>query len=133
MNGNQKAALYQAQRTTINVAAELAKGVVDHPEMPSTVPLYVRERVLRAVTNADEHCRQLAHKLKEASEGIGHVVMDLDAVERLIAAGDALRAELNPPDKNCSCHISPPCNNCVEFESQRMAISDWDEAKAALL
>ena len=30
----------------------------------------------------------------------------------------------NVPDKNCSCHISPPCNDCVEFDALREAIED---------
>jgi hypothetical protein len=25
----------------------------------------------------------------------------------------------NVPDKNCSCHISPPCNDCVTYSHQR--------------
>ena len=34
-----------------------------------------------------------------------------------------------PPDRNCSCHISPPCGDCVDFSSIRGAIED---AKAAI-
>jgi hypothetical protein len=30
----------------------------------------------------------------------------------------------NVPVKNCSCHISPPCNDCVEFAALREAIED---------
>ena len=28
------------------------------------------------------------------------------------------------PDKNCSCHISPPCSDCTEFAALREAIED---------
>lgn len=28
-----------------------------------------------------------------------------------------------PPDRNCSCHISPPCNDCVDYAGLREAFS----------
>jgi len=34
-----------------------------------------------------------------------------------------------PPAPNCSCHVSPPCNDCVEYGALREAIA---EAKKAL-
>jgi hypothetical protein len=34
-----------------------------------------------------------------------------------------------PPDSNCSCHINPPCNDCVEWSGLR----EWFEAASALL
>jgi hypothetical protein len=27
----------------------------------------------------------------------------------------------DPPDRDCSCHISPPCNDCVEYSGWRAA------------
>jgi predicted nuclease with TOPRIM domain len=27
--------------------------------------------------------------------------------------------EINPPERNCSCHISPPCSDCVDHEHAR--------------
>jgi hypothetical protein len=35
-----------------------------------------------------------------------------------------------PPEANCSCHISPPCNDCVENWGLREAFSDAKEAIA---
>lgn len=29
-----------------------------------------------------------------------------------------------PPERNCSCHIAPPCSDCVEYEGLRDAIRD---------
>lgn len=29
-----------------------------------------------------------------------------------------------PPEPNCSCHISAPCNDCVEYSAIREAIAD---------
>ena len=34
-----------------------------------------------------------------------------------------------PPDRNCSCHISTPCNDCVVYDGLREALK---EARAAL-
>ena len=56
---------------------------------------------------------------------------------RLIAAApdllEALESVMDtiewPPDSNCSCHISPPCNDCVNYAGLREAIA---EAKAAI-
>jgi len=33
-----------------------------------------------------------------------------------------------PPDPNCSCHISPPCNDCVKHAGEREAFEFVDEA-----
>ena len=35
-----------------------------------------------------------------------------------------------PPEANCSCHISPPCNDCVKNWGLREAFSDAKEAIA---
>lgn len=43
--------------------------------------------------------------------------------DKLLAALELLleRMEL-PPDRNCSCHISLPCNDCVDYSGIREAI-----------
>ena len=59
------------------------------------------------------------------------------AILALIQQRDELLAALElfmervdePPEANCSCHISPPCNDCVENWGLREAFSD---AKAAI-
>lgn len=30
------------------------------------------------------------------------------------------------PEKNCSCHISPPCGNCVDFGLQRELMEQFE-------
>lgn len=35
-----------------------------------------------------------------------------------------------PPERNCSCHVSPPCGDCVNHGALRNAIA---EAEAVLL
>lgn len=49
--------------------------------------------------------------------------------ERLRIWGEALDENIYPPDSNCSCHISPPCSDCVENGGAREAKAGWAEAK----
>jgi len=51
------------------------------------------------------------------------------ALDTLEVRGDQMNDELYPPDSNCSCHISPPCNDCTDWASVRLAKRDWEEAK----
>lgn len=53
----------------------------------------------------------------------------LDAVvlkTRVDALEAALQALLDcteiPPDSNCSCHLHPPCGDCVEYGELRAAL-----------
>lgn len=32
-----------------------------------------------------------------------------------------------PPEKSCSCHISPPCNDCVTYSGIRETIENAEE------
>jgi hypothetical protein len=33
-----------------------------------------------------------------------------------------------PPEKNCSCHLSPPCCDCVDYSGLREAFADAKDA-----
>lgn len=53
----------------------------------------------------------------------------LQKLQSLENAGESLSDILKeqvPPD-NCSCHISPPCSNCVEFRHIRKALTEWND------
>jgi hypothetical protein len=53
-----------------------------------------------------------------------------ERVKRLESAGDTLEELLgDPPKANCYCHISPPCNDCVEWAAIREAKTEWNQAK----
>lgn len=42
--------------------------------------------------------------------------------DALIAALESFMENVEePPEINCSCHISPPCNDCVDYSSLREA------------
>ena len=42
--------------------------------------------------------------------------------QALEAMQDLLDHTETPPDKNCSCHIAPPCSDCVDYSGIRYAI-----------
>ena len=51
------------------------------------------------------------------------------APELLKALEELLESTEIPPDRNCSCHISPPCGDCVDYSYLRHSI---EKAKAAI-
>jgi len=71
---------------------------------------------VRQMSDLRERAEDRARRLEEA----------LDTLE---VRGDQMNDELYPPDSNCSCHISPPCNDCTDWASVRLAKRDWEEAK----
>lgn len=57
-----------------------------------------------------------------------------DELKRQLAECKGLLSNLmevveEPPESNCSCHISPPCSDCVEWSGLREALS---EARTAI-
>lgn len=42
-----------------------------------------------------------------------------DAIKEASIALDLADDEIDPPDTNCSCHINPPCNDCVDHSQAR--------------
>jgi hypothetical protein len=57
-------------------------------------------------------------------------------IEVLKQALDALKDLLDqtepPPDKNCSCHIAPPCSDCVDYSGVRYAIEQANKTITAI-
>lgn len=39
----------------------------------------------------------------------------------------------SPPDRNCSCHISPPCNDCVDHSWTRDLLETAERTRKELL
>lgn len=35
---------------------------------------------------------------------------------------DSLLGLIDVPDPNCSCHLNPPCNDCVDYSHMRAEI-----------
>lgn len=52
--------------------------------------------------------------IRQRDAALGGLGLFMDAVDR-------------PPESNCSCHISPPCNDCVENSGLREAFEYAEE------
>jgi hypothetical protein len=50
--------------------------------------------------------------------------------ELVVALEDLMGATGEPPDRNCSCHISPPCHDCVEYGGWREALENANSVLA---
>lgn len=63
----------------------------------------------------------------EAAKAAAHAI---NCHDELVEALTALHENVEPPpEKNCSCHIAPPCGDCVEYDALRDAL---DRARAIL-
>ena len=58
------------------------------------------------------------------------------SIEAMKQALEALRDLLDqaepPPDKNCNCHIAPPCSDCVNYSGLRYAIKQANDSITSL-
>jgi hypothetical protein len=48
----------------------------------------------------------------------------------VVALEDLMEATGEPPDRNCSCHISPPCPDCIDYSGWREALENANSALA---
>lgn len=88
---------------------------------------------------ADEIATELAKSMPNVQHGVAKgqfMVADAQPTEHEKAAAPAMRAALEAllevsyaPEARCSCHLSPPCGDCVEFGATREAM---DDARVAL-
>jgi hypothetical protein len=46
------------------------------------------------------------------------------------ALEDLMEATGRPPERNCSCHISPPCPDCIDYWDWREALENANSALA---
>ena len=49
-----------------------------------------------------------------------------------LALSEGVEYVEEPPEKNCSCHLSPPCNDCVDHSAVREFFIDARKAIAAI-
>lgn len=64
---------------------------------------------------------------------LNQVTKVLTAARGVVIASDYLIEMVGyVPERNCSCHISPPCNDCVEWSGLREAIQGIKEASSEL-
>lgn len=79
---------------------------------------------------------ELRKELQLARERIEVLLADLEAANHRVAeleqlntqlrcVGDELYDLVQAPEPNCSCHLSPPCNDCVEHGGAREIKDKW--------
>jgi uncharacterized coiled-coil protein SlyX len=68
--------------------------------------------------------KQISIELIDAYQAQQETIESLNLrVARLVDALNELTEMVEePPDRNCSCHISPPCSDCVEYSGLREAL-----------
>lgn len=86
---------------------------------------------LLAVLHADGGHYQYEHGTEKAVED--SITKHYERVKQLAEYKELLSNLMEvveePPESNCSCHISPPCSDCVEWSGLREALS---EARTAM-
>ena len=82
----------------------------------------LKDHIQRMSNDMDEMAAEIT-KLRDENTAL------LRRLDRLLIWGDELDALADAPDKNCSCHLCPPCNDCVEFGGIREAKEGWKHAK----
>jgi hypothetical protein len=73
---------------------------------------------------------------EEAANALRDTVLQSLLAEKhagaLLEAVEALEEHLpGVPDANCSCHLSPPCNDCVEWSRLREALETISSIRKA--
>jgi len=86
----------------------------------------VRE-LRRQLAEANEYARKLSIKVTDQGVEIQRLQATL---QRKQDAGDLIFEELDDktPERNCSCHLFPPCHDCTNHAASREAIKAWKEA-----
>jgi hypothetical protein len=87
------------------------------------------DRLERELAEAKASNQHAFEALQKAGGEIGTLTQQRD---RLAVWAEALLDETIIPERNCSCHISPPCNDCVDHGGLREIVENLNEALAAV-
>lgn len=108
------------------------------------LPWNIWERLSRCTEERDTlaaRVAELERELEQAKADLARAAMDarnplmaqlaeLEArIKRLETAGDELEDCLYVDPPNCSCHIRPPCDDCVNNWGIREAKENWKQTK----
>ena len=89
------------------------------------VKLVTLQERAKAAESELEAVREDNHSMMLEIEGLRKVR------DKLLAALELFMDRVDePPESNCSCHLFPPCNDCVEYSGLREAFSDAHDAIA---
>jgi hypothetical protein len=68
------------------------------------------------------------HRADVLKQRVEHLARSNAAL--VVALEDLMEATGRPPERNCSCHISPPCPDCIDYWDWREALENADSARA---
>ena len=120
LQSDNKEAMLLAANAIESLERQLAKQDVEIARL-KTVPMKYRRMEFNA---------QLQHKNTKLEAQLATVTAQRNSLEGALEL--MLERIQEPPDSNCSCHISPPCNDCVDFGGEREAFEVAKEALASL-
>lgn len=69
-------------------------------------------------------------RIIEIFEKMDRISLNNLSAEMVVALDEMLEMSDTPPERNCSCHINGPCNDCVEYSGLRHARALCEEAIA---
>jgi hypothetical protein len=132
----------QTEEEAIGEAFALLQELIDAPE-PEPVGYtneteldYVRKYEALPVsgvfwpTSDEDACVALYAAPPANNQSEQHLEMVIER-DKLLAALELILEMMDlPPDRNCSCHISPPCNDCVDYSGIREAIKRAEKVLA---
>jgi hypothetical protein len=104
------------------------------------------------IVEAYEHARVLEQVVAKLRAQLTEARKENDSLCRAYVRPDDLRADIEKmkvdsnawrtcaeqlaeefagdvPERNCACHINPPCNDCVEYSSKREALANFARLK----
>ena len=121
----------------LRIRARIAEtGLIgEHPELGSIAGYCERAQkdiavMYTPIQEREQISRELTACRNERADLVDENALLKERVKRLEAWGDRLEELLgDPPRANCSCHISPPCSDCVEWAAIREAKAEWNQAK----
>ena len=99
---------------------EHLRSFVATPRCMSYETIRSLDDILDNLEAASSEVAALRRQVEERETTIGAI---LESSEALMEYVD------RPPERNCSCHISPPCSDCVENSHLRGAFERLDDAR----
>lgn len=79
----------------------------------------------RAVDHMEFVVQDFHQENNELAKKLNHMAGDIERLQNVVELFKLACEE--PPAANCSCHISPPCNDCIQHACAREA---WAAARA---
>jgi hypothetical protein len=138
----EKAAALNYRADALDAEKQLAEYKAENERL-NTVPMKYRRMAFNAQLQKENEDLQFRNDrlvqdfadVTEANDALRRIhAENIEIFKRQLAEYKALLSNLmevveEPPERNCSCHTSPPCSDCVEWSGLREALL---EARTAM-